>query len=390
MTQIRQIRPQEYLEAQNIMSLCFRYERTQTPVNDDGHRHENIYGAFDESGKMTSCVVGNPFDAFYWGQAAGMCGVGGVCTLPEHRGNGSIRRLLHFTLEQAYARGDLLSSLYPFSHPFYRRYGFETGAPADIVTVRPEGLAAFADTGRVRQYVPGQDRSDIERIYERFAAGHNLACLRTKEMWDKRLERDPYLSHTYTYVWENDEGEAQGYATVLHEKLEQGKGFTVSDWAFTTPEALTGIFGFLKRLSPSGNRRLVMTLPGDVDPFQLFAEPYGISVTRQAQGMLRVVNVERCLQLYPWEEGTSFAVCVDDPVLSCNCGVFSVRRTGGETQVRREQGKADIRASIQALSLLLLGASDLPTALRCRTDIKAGGERLPEFRRRPIYLRELF
>lgn len=389
--EVRAIRPEEYLAAENIMSLCFRFERTQTPQNDTGHRHENIFAAFAQDGKMTSCVVGNPFEAYYWGRAVGMCGVGGVCTLPEDRREGHIRVLLNHTLEAAYRRGDLLSALYPFSHPFYRRFGFETGAPADLCTLQTEALSAFPATGRVKQYLPGQDRSAITALYEAFAGGRNLACRRTSEMWDRRLEQDPYTSHTYTYLWENDLGQAQGYLTVLHEKLENGKGFRVLDWAYTTRDALMGILGFLKLLSPSGNRRTELTLPGGVDPFQLFPEPYHISVRREAQGMLRVINAGECLRLYPWREDTAFTVHVADPVLSGNNGLFAVRCAEGRTTVEKTEGAADLEVSIQALSVLLLGAADLATALANRTDIRARtGAALPEFPRNPVYLREMF
>ena len=391
MTEIRDILPEEYVAAENLMSLCFRYDRTQEPVNDNGHRHEDIYGAFNEQGKMTSCVVGNRFQAYYWGQAVGMCGVGGVCTLPEERHGGAIRRLLNLTLERAYDRGDVMASLFPFSHPFYRKFGFETGAPADLCTIQTEALSAFEACGHVRQYMPGQDRSDIEQIYEAFAQKRNFACRRTKEMWDRRLEKDPYMSHVYTYIWENDAGCAQAYLTVLHEKLEQGKGVTVTDWAYTTRESLLGVFGFLKRLAPSGNRRTILTMPGGVDPFHLFSEPYGVEICRKAQGMIRVVNVEKALLAYPWKEGTAFSVNVKDPVLEQNCGTFFVGRQGGKTDVRRGEGTGDLCASIQALSLLLLGETDLTTALECRTDIEIdSGATLPEFERNPIYLREMF
>ena len=97
-------------------------------------------------------------------------------------------------------------------------------------------------------------------------------------MWDRQLEKDPYMSHVYTYIWENDAGCAQAYLTVLHEKLEQGKGFTVTDWAYTTRESLLGVFGFLKRLAPSGNRRTILTMQGGVDPFQMFSEQYGVEI----------------------------------------------------------------------------------------------------------------
>ena len=136
---LRKITPDEFITMQNNMNIAFRFERTETPV-DSNNESDFCYGAYTDDGIMTSSVIANPYKCCYWGQDVGMCGVGGVATFPEYRREGHMRHLLPFVLKAAYDRGDVLSSLFPFSHPFYRKFGFECGHPVQYMDF---GMEAF-------------------------------------------------------------------------------------------------------------------------------------------------------------------------------------------------------------------------------------------------------
>ena len=56
-------------------------------------------------------------------------GVGGVSTLPQYRRGGVIRACVTASLKDMYANDFTFAFLYPFSMQYYRKFGFEAGAP---------------------------------------------------------------------------------------------------------------------------------------------------------------------------------------------------------------------------------------------------------------------
>ena len=369
---LRKITPEEFITMQNNMNIAFRFERNGVP--EDTHNESDFtYGAFTDENVMTSSVIANPYRCTYWGHNVGMCGVGGVATFPEYRREGHMRHLLPFVLKAAYDRGDVLSSLFPFSHPFYRKFGFECGYPVQYLNF---GMPAFRDipfTGKVKQYLPGGDLSEIKAIYAAFQKQHNFLCDRDDAYWNRRLGKDPYVTHHHTYIWYDDAGKPRAYCLLNHTQDGGARNYTVMDWAVDSPSAMRGLFGFFRLLTPSGEN-ISFKLPADVNPFCLFPEPYDITVNTRNCGMVRVVNAAEALRLHPWAADLpSFAVRVKDDSLAENSHTFRVT-PGAETTVTIDDDAApDLDVSIQALSVVLTGVMDLPTALANRVDITFSG-----------------
>jgi predicted acetyltransferase len=65
-----------------------------------------------------------PLDQFFGGRAVRSSGMAWVSVIPEERGRGWGRMLLHFALEELRERGVRLCCLYPSGLGFYRNAGF--------------------------------------------------------------------------------------------------------------------------------------------------------------------------------------------------------------------------------------------------------------------------
>ena len=367
---LRRLNPEDFITMENNMNIAFCIERS-APPEDKYDEYLYCYGAFTDEGKMTSSVVANPYRCTYWGQSVGMCGVGGVATFPEYRREGHMRHLMPYVLKAAYDRGDVLSALFPFSHPFYRKFGFECCGPVQTCSA---GLPAFRDvpvTGRVRQVMPGEDYAEIRAVYAAYQREHNFLCDRDADYWTRLLGEDPYVTHRHTYLWYDEDGRAQAYCLLRHVQSGGQKDYEVIDWAYVSPAALRGLFGLFRLLTPSG-RDVRFKLPADADLFSLIPDPYDIHIRLENCGMLRVINAEKALKLHPWrEELKGFTVRVNDPDIEENCRMFRVE-CGGETRVTADDGaEPDLEVSIQALSRLLCGACTLSSALRHREDVRA-------------------
>ncbi|MBE5814186.1 MAG: GNAT family N-acetyltransferase [Clostridiales bacterium] len=387
--QIRRLNPEEFLPMQNNMNIAFRFDRSETPV-DHGNSYLHTYGAFTDEGVLTSSVIGNPYRCSYWGHTVGMCGVGGVATLPEYRREGHMRQLIPFVLNAAYDRGDVLSSLFPFSHPFYRKFGFECCGTVQFCEV---GLHAFQKLpwlGRVKHVLPGEELAELKGIYAAFQKTHNFLCDRDDGYWQHRFGKDPYITHHHVYLWYDEQDQPQAYCLLNH---DDEKNYTVLDWAYTGPAALRGLFGFFRVLEPSGEK-IRFKLPMDADPFSLLPEPYDVEVKLKNIGMLRVVNVAEALRLYPWQAGLeSFTLRVRDEDIARNCHTYRVTPGTENIVTVCDDAAPDLDCSIQSLSRLLLGAEELPKLLANRTDItlqSSASALLRAFTVNPMFLVENF
>ena len=83
---------------------------------------ETMYGYGDP---VSSGMVIHSFDVWFDGSLVKATGVGGVATLPESRGSGGIRKIFEALMPEWYRDGVTFSVLYPFSHEFYRQFGYE-------------------------------------------------------------------------------------------------------------------------------------------------------------------------------------------------------------------------------------------------------------------------
>lgn len=388
--QLRRLNPEDFLPMQDNMNIAFRFDRTETPV-DHHNEYLNAYGAFTDNGVMTSSVIANPYRCTYWETAVGMCGIGGVATLPEYRREGHMRQLLPFVLNAAYDRGDVLSSLFPFSHPFYRKFGFECCGPIQQCEVELHAFQKMPWLGRMRQYLPGEDFAEIRQIYAAFQKNHNFLCDRDDGYWQHRLNKDPYITHQHTYLWYDENDQPQAYCILMH---EENKDYTVLDWAYASPAALRGLFGFFHVLEPSGEK-ICFKLPMDADLFCLIPEPYDINIQYKNCGMLRVLNAGEALRMYPWQSALGqLTIRVKDETVSRNSHTYHVACHDGATAVAiDDEASPDLECSIQALSQLLLGAATLPALLANRTDIHLLTDRpelLDAFSTNPMFLIENF
>ena len=121
----RKIRADELKASGRIMAQAFHAQHFHEAENESGHDHEYHYGAFTDEGKMMATLCAPPHSVNYFGKYVPMAAVGGVASLPEYRRGGHMRKLMTAMLRDAKDRGDKLAGLYPFSHEFYRKFGFE-------------------------------------------------------------------------------------------------------------------------------------------------------------------------------------------------------------------------------------------------------------------------
>ena len=124
---IKKLEGKERFEAYKLFVYCFHQRIENIEADRQKHEAESLedWGAFDDDNKLMARIINNHYDFYLDGTAVKTGGIGGVATYPEYRETGAIRDIFKAILLEAYKNGEVLSSLYPFNHKFYRKFGYE-------------------------------------------------------------------------------------------------------------------------------------------------------------------------------------------------------------------------------------------------------------------------
>lgn len=137
----RLLRPEENWKSNLTMAVAFEgdydlekakesaaRERTEEEKREDARNR--CFGTFlDDDETICGVVNSREYLCRFDGGTYKLGGVGGVSTLPQYRRGGVIRACMTASLKDMYANDFTFAFLYPFSMQYYRKFGFEAGAP---------------------------------------------------------------------------------------------------------------------------------------------------------------------------------------------------------------------------------------------------------------------
>lgn len=398
---IRKITPEERVQSRVIQSIAFLYpvdvEDVKKKVEEDpaSMNVDAIWGCFADDGTMVSTLGNYPYHIYYDGHVVPMRGIGGVASLPESRTQGGIRAIFQRVFEDDRKNGVIFSTLYPFSHAYYRQFGYELCCEARNVHFPVAALEKYRKlaAATARMILPKDGDAPFRPIYERYASRYNYAVSRDDKAWERMLQGDTLKAEAYRYIL-SQEGQDVAYCMFTPGRTPEGSFILrMTDYAYLHREALYGLFGFLHRLSAQF-KTVRLEMPSDFEISALVGEPYDVELLESTRTMARIVDVAAALRLMrqPAGEG-QYTLCVRDDFLPENAGVYKVSYGGGETRVERlRDTPCDIALSVQTLAQLCLGYMGLDMAL-LKPDVKLYGnlETLrAAFVKKPMFMTDRF
>ncbi len=391
---IRKLNDEELKEALLIAWTCFHNRKDASSLQpDDFDRAAEQWAAFSEDGVMMGRMQNNHFRANIDGNIVENGGIGGVSTLPEYRESGAIREIFRELLPAARKSGEVISTLYPFSQAFYRKFGYETVVHQNVYEMKPEVLSGYHFSGTAALYRPGDPVTDFTRIYQAFTGKRNLSFVRDDQYMAKEwLHEDPKKSRCFPYLLSIDE---KPVAYVIFTDIYNNPQaiLQVDEAAFINREGFMAILGFLARFSADyGTIRL--PLPTDIDLLSVIQSPKANDIQKKPKQdyMIRVVNAEKLLQAIEVPEGKSFVIRVQDELLKENCGCFRVTGKRPQNIVETTAEAPDLCVSEKALGQMACGAIGWSEALLRADVLLFGNEELLQkvFHRKAIYIMDHF
>lgn len=356
----RPIKPEEKLQARKLQSIAFLLEsdfsKLESNLEESSQGFETTRAIFNNEGKMCACMELLPFKARFDGHTIALGGIGGVVTLPEERRKGHIRNIFSLCMDEMFENGYMFSYLFPFSHEYYRKFGYEINMSSRQLSIPLSATAHFEHQGSISQHIKGMDTGPIQSVYSKYISDKNLAIVRDKSLWDEFFDNNPYKDNVYIYLWHDRDDCLRGYVKFSTKRTSgHSHDMIIGELVYLDRDALTGIFAFLGDFT-SQFENLVWDCPEHLDILSYFPEPYDIGQRIITNGMNRVINAENALNLLSPPKGSGeVVVYVVDSFFDKNTACYKIMWESGSLEATTTQKEPDMTLDIRQLAQLMTG-----------------------------------
>ena len=332
----RKIKDDEIKDFANLGATVFfcSAEDAYKEIEEGKFLKETIRVLMDDEGKMIAGLRLYDLEMFLDTGYVRTGGIGDVSSYPESRRQGNISKLYEHTLREMYEEGYVLSYLYPFSHPFYRKYGYELCRQKDTVTLQTKSIALTQDNGCVKQHIFGTEMDlseDIKTIYNEYADGMNMMLNRKGWFWDRILEANPFTGKSRLYVFYLEDGTPTAYFQYDYEKVDFSSfNIKIFDMAYISRKAFNMMINFVYKLYPSVVK-VSFRRPPVLDCYSIIDEPWNVEMKSEGGGMLRIINAAKALNAMKAPMiNTKLKIKVNDMNIKENNNIYCVDINMGE------------------------------------------------------------
>jgi predicted acetyltransferase len=369
---VRPILPDELEAVAYLRAVGFgRDEETTMAMmaNDCRYNASDIIVAEIE-GEMIGTATVFPAQMWLSGVPVSLGAVAGVTVLPEFRRRGVAAKMMDFAVMRMFAEGWALSALFPFSHKYYRKFGY--GAIGDVHAYRlnPSNLTVFVEGHRVRPFQP-DDLPMMRVMYKGQLTWHNGRFTRSNEWWDRLVERWPGIM-----VFDND-GFIEGFYAYELKTTERGERvMQIIEFFAAEDVAYRGLIGYLAAQNEADV--IEYLAPPDTPLRYALRQPYADEA--QNRGWIfndlchitpgpvgRIINLPAALTARFYTRGMSGerVLKVSDPLIPNNEEPLVFRLVDGRAETRAADNREpQIETDIVSLTQILCGYLSMANARR--------------------------
>ncbi len=342
--EIRYITPEEAADFQRVSAASFIWKFN---IEEDNKVKVPVIAAFD-NGKLIAGVEMYNYKNHYCGNMMNAIVVEGVCSLPEHRRKGGVRKIFEKIAEIAEENDWTYGFLHPFSISYYEKFGYASLNHMFTVKVPFDSLRHIPFNADVELYT-GEQFKELSELHRKCALNENLMTLRDER---KYFCETPLEETDYTYIHRDGNGTADGYVRI---KVKRPEEVVVEDLYVLSPEALRGIVGFL-RTYDGITKTLTVRKQYQGSPFVCLAERTdGVCYDKDGCFAGRIYNMQKLLENNEYPEAYGkFSVKICDEIEKNN-GIFEVEyKDKKATVTKKADGNYDLALTAPAAAKLML------------------------------------
>ncbi|HFL2483683.1 TPA: enhanced intracellular survival protein Eis [Clostridioides difficile] len=362
--EIRYAKEEEIESIKEIWSYCFNdTESFMKYYFNDKYKSENTVVALDE-GKIISSLQLNQYKLLLNSKVYNTSYVVGVSTLPEGRGAGYMNKVMKFTLNELYKKGQLVSILMPIDYRLYRRFGYEHCYDQIEYTINTDDLKNFKSSGKMIKSNLSQidDLIQIERTFLNEVNGNVLK----DEHYYENLFKEIQSEDGFLYIHEGNEKD--GYIVYF---LQEDKMF-VRELFYKNIDALKSMLKFI--YNHNTQCKIVTISTPTIDKIRFILDnPKDSDIKIKPFMMGRVINVKKFIEDIDIENdiNSSFNLLIEDKFIDENNGLFKISIQNKKVSVEQLDKKGaekpqedfDIKLDINTLTQLSFSYIDVNEAI---------------------------
>ncbi len=362
--EIRYAKEEEIESIKEIWSYCFNdTESFMKYYFNDKYKSENTVVALDE-GKIISSLQLNQYKLLLNSKVYNTSYVVGVSTLPEGRGAGYMNKVMKFTLNELYKKGQLVSILMPIDYRLYRRFGYEHCYDQIEYTINTDDLKNFKSSGKMIKSNLSQI-DDLIRIDRAFLNEVNGNVLKDEHYYEN-LFKEIQSEDGFLYIHEGNEKD--GYIVYF---LQEGKMF-VRELFYKNIDALKSMLKFI--YNHNTQCKIVTISTPTIDKIRFILDnPKDSDIKIKPFMMGRVINVKKFIEDIDIEKdiNSSFNLLIEDKFIDENNGLFKISIQNKKVSVEQLDKKGaekpqedfDIKLDINTLTQLSFSYIDVNEAI---------------------------
>ncbi|HDN2436202.1 TPA: GNAT family N-acetyltransferase, partial [Clostridioides difficile] len=362
--EIRYAKEEEIESIKEIWSYCFNdTESFMKYYFNDKYKSENTVVALDE-GKIISSLQLNQYKLLLNSKVYNTSYVVGVSTLPEGRGTGYMSKVMKFTLNELYKKGQLVSILMPIDYRLYRRFGYEHCYDQIEYTINTDDLKNFKSSGKMIKSNLSQI-DDLIRIDRAFLNEVNGNVLKDEHYYEN-LFKEIQSEDGFLYIHEGNEKD--GYIVYF---LQEDK-MVVRELFYKNIDALKSMLKFI--YNHNTQCKIVTISTPTIDKIRFILDnPKDSDIKIKPFMMGRVINVKKFIEDIDIEKdiNSSFNLLIEDKFIDENNGLFKISIQNKKVSVEQLDKKGaekpqedfDIKLDINTLTQLSFSYIDVNEAI---------------------------
>ena len=305
----------------------------------------------EDEGVIVSTLVCQPMPVYVNGGPVPHASTGAVATIPESRCRGCAGAMLAQCVRLLREEKVYLSSMWPFSYAYYRKFGWEIGAETRGYSAPGKVFAELGDASKARAAIK-EDLPQVKRVYDEWARGFNCLTQRSDVWWEWvipiRLLAEPNL------VVHETGGRIDGYAAYKIGGDDEKRSVDVGEIAFAKAEHRRDMLALLGSTNPEAT--VSFGAPVDDLFLQEIPNPRLISASVYPSFHFRVTDPPRATERLAVDENVSGRVsfAISDPVFE-EGWEFGVEVEAGAVSLAKPDSKRMLSTDVQTFARLYSG-----------------------------------
>ena len=372
---IKEIIDQEdFKQAAKLAEICF-HERSKDDNLKYFKKLKELYfiGYFEEE-KLLASVGNYAFQIYVRGKLLSCAGIAHVMTDPIHRKKGYVRKLMNNLITKNFKEGYDITTLWPFMHGFYQKFGYEICEKTITYKFSPSDIKKkfkIDERVKIREVLEEKDYEVLIKITQE-AQNKFTRIIGEKDAWTLRGPEEKFS----IFVFERAT-EPIGYISLKFHKPKKGEWETnirIVDFAYVDKEIKHSIFGFLRNFE-SDISKIVVNLPYEEEIMNYLDDIKEEHKFAQWPPMSRILNVKSSLEKldFPKTENAILFAEIEDEIIDENNGIWRLKFEGGKCSAQKIvksecEEKKILRFKIGKFTQLVVGVIGIKNLFEANSD----------------------